>query len=255
MAESSGLRGLGIAPKLSPIGLELALEQSGWYPSELILTPPRAIVDQGDIPCCVSCAIATCVEILNPTLEQLAPLFHFYMFNSMQHGGPPESFEGMTLGDGLNVLATYGVCLRRYYPTPYTKDGAKTPPDEQAVADARVRSMPFDNNREVGSFTLLSDDNRVNEWKRTLLGNRPILIGLYQTDQYGCKMARLQGNLNPAQPHAVAVFGYRESERSFIVQDSKGSEFAIGGQWWLPYNMVESSVVEQAYAVGYPPAR
>jgi len=255
MVSKSGLIASGIMPSLSPVGLQLAMEKSGWYPAEFFLTPPSVIVDQQDIPCCVSCAIATCVEILNPGCEQLSPLFHYFMFNSTQYRGQPESFGGMTLGDGLNVLSEYGICIHRYYSVSFTKQGVQTPPDETAIADALARRMPFDNNREVGSYVSLSDNDRVNEWKKALLGNRPILIGFFETDQYDSGMSHLQGNLNPDKPHAVAVLGYCESECSFLVQDSQGGRFNFKNksQWWLPYNMVESVVVEQAYVIGYPP--
>jgi hypothetical protein len=255
MALSSGLRASGVAPALSPVGLHLALEQSGWYPSEFFLTAPSVVANQADIPCCVSCAISTCLEILNPTWEQLAPLFHFYMFNSSVQGGTVEHFEDMTITQGLNVLASRGLCLYRYYPVPFSEAGAKTPPNDTAMRDAFSRAMPYDNNREVGAFAGLSDNNRVSEWKTALLGNRPIIVGFYMTDQYGPKMDRLRGDPDPGRPHAVPILGYREVERSFLVQDSQGMEFAHGGQWWLPYDIAESTTVEQAYVVGYPPAR
>jgi len=252
MSSSSGLRATGIEPTLSPLALQVALQQSGSYPPEFFLTPPSVIVNQGSVlPCCVSCAIATCVEVLNPGWEQLAPLYHFHMFDTMQ--GSPSSFVDMTLDEGLNLLASAGICLYRYYNSAYTPDGARTEPSPEATTDALTRTVPYDNNREVAGFSLLSDDDRITAWKNCLVGGRPILIGLYLTDQYRPTMTKLQGNLLPDQPHAVAVLGYRESESSFLVQDSRGPAFGIGGQWWLPYDVVESSVIEQAYAVGYPP--
>jgi hypothetical protein len=253
MTSSNGLRALGIEPALSPVGLEVALRQSGAYPSEFFLAPPSVIVDQGEtIPCCVSCALSTCVEVLNPGWEQLSPLYHFYMFNLAE--GLPSKFQDMTLDEGLNVLASSGICLHRYYDVAYTADEVRTVPAEEARADALTRVYPYDSNREVGGFALLADDGRVGVWKITVLGGRPILVGFYLTDQYGPRMKKLQGSLLPDQPHAVAVLGFREAESSFLVQDSRGSGFGLGGQWWMPYDIVESSVVEQAYAVGYPPA-
>src|SRR5260370_25478439 len=137
--------------------------------------------------------------------------------------GSASSFAEMTPDEGLNLLASAGICIYRYYDVAYTPDGARTNPSTQAMADALTRTLPYDNNREVGGFALLSDDDRINGWKRILLGNRPILIGFYLTDQYNPKMKRLQGQLLPDQPHAVVVLGYRETESSFLIQDSRGS--------------------------------
>lgn len=260
MARHSGLLLSGVPPILSPIGRELAAEQSGWYRSESFLRAPCAVVDQGRVlPCCVSCGISTCVEILDPSCGQLSPLFHFHMFHSTFSEGPPDYSMGMTLLDGLKVLAMRGICLQRYHPVPYTKGGAMSPPDVRARSDALIRGKPFapDNIYERFGFAPLNDDNRIGEWKRVLLGMRPIIIGFYRTDRYWSTRTRLEGFPDRADPHAAVVLGYRESERSFFVQDSNGEGFATGGRWWLPYDRVQDdgNVVEEAYVVGRLPTR
>lgn len=189
--------------------------------------------------------------MLYPSWEQLAPLFHYYLYNSKQQGGP---LDEMSLADGLSILASSGICLWRYYDVPFTEEGVNIPPDDRAIADARSRALPFDSNRELSGFGPLSDNDRVNGWKKVVLENRPVLIGLYLTNGYGPAMKRLEGERDASRPHAVPLLGYREGERAFLVQDSQGSDFALGGQWWLPYDVVESDVVEQAYVIGYSPA-
>jgi C1A family cysteine protease len=89
--------------------------------------------------------------------------------------------------------------------------------------------------------------------KRVLAGGRPILAAIQLTANYGA--VRLD---DPGSPtggrHAIAILGYSNSEAAFIVQDSRGTTWASGGQWWLPFSIVVSpeSIVLQAFAVGYP---
>lgn len=192
--------------------------------------------------------------MLHPAWEQLASLFHYHLFITKDRSEPPFTPAEMSLADGLSILATGGICLMRYYRAPFTEEGLQLPPGDDALSDARSRRLSFDSNREVAGFAPLSDNDRVNGWKKAVLEKRPILVGLYLTDKYGPSMKRLKGEWDAGRPHAVPVLGYRESERAFLVQDSQGSEFALGGQWWLPYDFVESEGVEQAYVLGYPPA-
>jgi hypothetical protein len=255
MATSTGLQAIGVSAALSPVGLVLAGAQSNWYPPEFFLPSPCNIFDQAKLPCCVSCAVATCMEALNPSWDALSPLFHFYMCNWIRQGGAPTYFEDVTLDDGLDVLTNQGICLLRYYDVPFTDTdaGARMPPSTQAIEDGQAHSLPYNGERGLWGFSHLSDNSRINGWKRILLGKQPILVGLYLTAGYGKNMARLEGGSDGSRPHAVPVLGYREADRAFLVQDCQGADFAMNGRWWLPYEEVESNTVEYAYALGYSP--
>ena len=50
----------------------------------------------------------------------------------------------------------------------------------------------------------------------------------------------------------MAVLGYDEDERWFIIQDSRGESFGQGGQWFLSYNRLKTNRIRVAYAIGAP---
>jgi C1A family cysteine protease len=98
----------------------------------------------------------------------------------------------------------------------------------------------------------LADQNRVQEWKKALLTGKPIVAGIDLPAAYEKAMVRAStdgGRLGPS--HAVAILGYRDSEHAFIVQDSRGPDWFLGGQWWMPYAFAESGFVYRAYSFNF----
>ena len=101
----------------------------------------------------------------------------------------------------------------------------------------------------MSRIELLQDQNREREWKVVLLTGKPIVAGIDLPAGYNRLMRRAsttEGRLGPS--HAVAILGYDDAEQAFIVQDSRGLDWFIGGQWWMPYSFAESGFVYRAYS-------
>jgi hypothetical protein len=52
--------------------------------------------------------------------------------------------------------------------------------------------------------------------------------------------------------HAVAILGTSAARSAFVVQDSRGSAFGAGGQWYLPYRHADSSAIDRSFTFEYP---
>lgn len=208
------------------------------------------MLDQLDIPCCVSCAIAAAAESANPGWEALSPLFHYFVTRTQVMGGAPAQMISLSLEDANSAMQDSGICLNRLHDRAMNADGIAGAPSPTARSDALTRRLrPISTLPPVRRITLLGDQNRVQEWKMALLTGKPILAGIDLPAAYGKSMKRAStegGRLGPS--HAVAILGYRDSEQAFVVQDSRGPEWFSGGQWWMPYAFAQSGFVYRAYS-------
>lgn len=249
----SGFRLLDFAPAASS-SPSIAAAMSGTFPPAHALRGPRGVVNQADVPCCVSCAFATALESLQPGFAQLAPLFHYYFTRTGRMRLPSTAMSDTSLLEAAQTLALEGICVFDLHEYESTVGNAAIAPTSAARTDGQARRLPFNAAIGVPRFRRLSDVSREVEWKKALLTGKPIVAGFAVVDGYGPAMRRLD---MPAKQtgtgHAVAVLGYRDSERAFIVQDSRGEDFALGGQWWMSYAFASSAFVQEAYCIGPRP--
>lgn len=217
-------------------------------PNDVAL-PARQIFDQGDVNCCFSCAVATAMEARDPAMPPLAPLYHFH-----NAGGARVIDEGLTHAEAKLAMLTKGVCAFERHPFDITRPNVSTGPDDDAVQDGIARK-PMD--RSSGTLlwrsVLRSDPERF--WKRFLSAGAPIIIGIQPNASYLAldaqhpKLTNIDAT-NGRTGHAAAIIGFRDSESSFIVQDSRrGTDFGAGGQWFLPYSMATLPFVVLAIAL------
>jgi hypothetical protein len=192
--------------------------------------------------------------VLYPHYDELSPLFHYFENAIRFQGRPPRVDDGMETDQGFTTLETAGISLLCLHDAAYDATGVALEPSNLAVEDGKNRSMPYKLDRYVSAHQSIALElDPVNNMKQVLAGGRPILAAIQLTKNYGA--AKL---LDPGPPtgqrHAVAVLGYSNAEASFIVQDSRGKQWAQGGQWWLPFSVVASpvTILFQAFAIGYP---
>lgn len=223
------------------------------------LRGPRAIVDQENVACCISCALATCLESLHSTYPALAPLFHYVQALSSARVVTADNLQrGLTIAEGRSALVTHGMAEVRLHSHPYRAPQAATAPTAEAVRDGLTRVGRPDRLTGVGFFRSIDLQlDPVGEIKRALLQSKPVLFGIHLTS--GRQRLRAgQPRLDPvgareANQHAVACLGFDDNENSFIIQDSFGADFGQGGQWYLPYPTFAASdpVVFEAVIVGF----
>ena len=220
----------------------------------LFLDHPFAVRDQGEVPCCVSCAVVVCMEVLDaqhPPQTELSPLFHYYVTRPR-----PDRLVDLTIREGLGGAVTQGVCEKALHPFEFNRQDAMQPPSNAAQSDGLSRRLvardPVTNRP---AYYSLPDGNRVPAWVAALSRGMPLIVGFWLTANYwDLSPSRnvLDGSSSDTSDsgHAVAVLGVDEDREMFMVKDSRGAEFADQGHWWLPYRLVETRLVAEAWAVG-----
>jgi hypothetical protein len=244
VALATGARDTGYEPIISPLSRRMAIEASGYLPRRVHLPGARAIVDQQGLECCVSCTMGAAVEILLDS-SQRAPLYHYFVV--CEGTGRVSRSQGMTFEEGQLFLSGRGICSCERHPVPYTPDGARVAPSPAAETDALAlaRRLPD----LLQPFELLVEPLREIEWKRKLAEGRPLTIEFRIGPDYHEGMRRLTDESASGPLHAVVVLGYDDEQSAFIVQDSRGVFWGLGGQWWLPYEVANTRRVKRALAL------
>jgi hypothetical protein len=222
--------------------------------SHFLDTAPRAIIDQGETQCCVSCALGAAMEIVHRDWPPLAPLFHYYVTANLNHGADANGF--LRLDDALATLTAQGICSHINHDVDqghaYTTLLTTIRPSPLAFADGAQRvirrvQMRFQYQRLAGPSWSKSVRNELRQ-------NRAIVIGFrlptgYAADQF--LDARFEWNdLQRVPPsdegHCVVVTGYDDSRTAFRIVDSQGVNRVGGGIWWMAYRVADSGVIQDA---------
>jgi len=211
----------------------------------------RAIVDQQELQCCVSCALGAGMEVLHPAWPALAPVFHYYITRYEQGGADEDGF--LYLKNALQTLATAGICRGSLHDYPFTSAGAQTRPSSAAYEDALGRALA---RRGLRNRYIARSSSSTTAWIRDQLRvNCPVVLGIRLP--LGYPKTFLNGRfewLDPDAPgslsgHCVLVVGYSDVRQAVRIQDSRGQSAFDGGGWWMGYRVVDSPVVLEAYAL------
>lgn len=224
---------------------------------------PRGVVNQQDVPCCVSCALAAAMEVIHPTWPSLAPLFHYYVTRYENVGA--DSSGALMLDRAIGTLTNQGICKHDLHPQPYTAMAAEQKPSHEAYLDGVNRRIP----RRGGRFFLyrqFTGTSRVAWIRGQLRQNCPIVIGLRLPKGYPDSLGGPKGYnhwansrsyswRDPENPepqaggHCVVVLGYDDELPGFKIQDSQGKGKFDKGCWWMGYRVADSEVVQEVYSL------
>jgi hypothetical protein len=215
----------------------------------------QRVRDQGsDVNCCTSCALAACLEALQPDGEALSPLFHYHL---SRPGGAGNS--GMTDTAALAGAYKYGLCVSRLHPTahepePVTLAAVEERPSGAAIDDGRTRWL---RGRRPGVklWRRIRRTDAEREWKLALDRKHPVFVGILLEASYRSMKGGAADTWRPQKAfgllpgHAVALLGYDDAARRFIVQDSRGTSFGRQGRWFLPYESVASNAILDSFEI------
>jgi len=212
----------------------------------------RSVIDQRDLPCCVSCALSSAMEIIDTGAPALSPLFHYYVTRYDNGGANTDGF--LNLDDGLDTLTNEGICSRTLHSPPFTVAGTATKPSAEAYADALTRAL---GRRGIHlRYTLLGGPSMVVAIREELAQDHPVVIGIQLPMGYpGAFLNSRLEWLDPQNPplsqsgHCVLAVGYNDVRTSLHIQDSRGRSAFDGGLWWMGYRIVDSGVVQEAYSL------
>jgi hypothetical protein len=209
---------------------------------------PRRVIDQGDNPCCVSCALAAAMETLNSDYPVLAPMFHYFV-TRYQHPGGADDKGFLFLDSGISTIQSVGICSQALYLTPDHFPSPSDQPLPAAFEDAAKRKLSSLGFPRIQHISGLS---RSVDIKERLRANCPVIVGFTLPIGYPENIDAQRRWMTLDQfsassvGHCALLVGYDDLQGAVRVQDSRGKEFADRGCWWMGYRVLDSTFVQAA---------
>lgn len=195
------------------------------------------IEDQGNLGACTANMLAGIVEFneikrndSSKALIDVARLFGYYTTRFLE--GTTAEDSGASIRDTIKAAAKYGVSDEKLYPYVVEKFAARPPQNVWKVAKAH----------RITSYHAIADGD-VETMRSVLAGQSLVGFGFNVYDYFlSTKMAR-EGFLRRPKPteklqggHAVCLVGYDDARRAFLVRNSWGAHWGLGGYFWMSYD-------------------
>jgi hypothetical protein len=247
--------GLSLEPMLASVSasapFSLAAAVAGTGGSHQISRLPGGIFDQGVLPCCVSCALSSAMEVALPEQLSLAPLFHYHVTRFDNAGAADDG--SLVFESGMGTLLNQGICQKRLHDLPLDGASALARPSDDAFRDGRSRAL-----RRVGKRAPWEQPTGISNavWIRDRLNeDRPVIVGFQLPQSYPGSFLDTQhrwadpnGMPLSGKGHCVIAVGYTDG-LGFRIQDSRGPETFDRGYWWMGYAIVDSPIFQGAYCL------
>ncbi|MGN6665141.1 MAG: C1 family peptidase [Solirubrobacterales bacterium] len=238
MAESKGAgKGLGWVPDL-PDGRDLLygapLKPLAKLPNEVDLRKQcPGVYDQGETNSCTANAIAAALEF-DQKKERLKEIFTpsrlFIYYNERAMEGSVESDNGAAIRDGVKSVAKRGACKESSWP--FDVDRLRDKPSRACYAEAK----------KYQALQYMRVNQSLGQLKGCLAEGFPFIFGFSVYESFRSPQVAKTGKVPMPRAgegfeggHAVLAVGYDEDEQRFIVRNSWGPRWGMGGYFTIPY--------------------
>jgi len=214
--------------------LYAAPRKAGTLPSSVDLRAGCPVVyDQGELGSCTANAIAAAVEF-DQRKQQLPQLFTpsrlFIYYNERALEGTIASDSGAALRDGIKTVASDGACPETMWP--YIEQSFATRPPAPCFKIGKTHPA-------VGYLRLQQDAGQM---KACLAAGFPFVLGFTVYQSFESDAVAHTGVVPMPDPsesslggHAVLAVGYDDSTSRFLVRNSWGAGWGMGGYFTIPY--------------------
>ncbi|MBV9653732.1 MAG: C1 family peptidase [Acetobacteraceae bacterium] len=197
------------------------------------------VYDQGQLGSCTGNAIAGGIQFDRIKAKQSpdfvpSRLFIYYNERSIEH--TVESDSGAMIRDGIKSVASVGACPETDWAYDPTKFAQKPP--ARAYTDANQYKM-------VSYCRLI---NTLPQLKGCLAAGYPFVFGFTVYESFESADVAKTGVVDMPKPgeqtlggHAVLAVGYDESQQRFLVRNSWGEGWGMGGYFTIPYAYLTDS--------------
>ena len=195
--------------------------------------PP--VYDQQDSSSCTANAIAGAIEhqLITQKLEEFTPSRLFIYYNERALENSVTSDSGAQIRDGIKTVVSAGVCAEKEWPFDLTN--LFTKPNDNCYVEAKKNI--------VESYTRLGQN--LPTLKSALIKGYPIVCGITLYNSFESDDVAKSGIVPlPSKKeeclggHAVLICGYNDANHSFIVRNSWGADWGMGGYFSLPYDYI-----------------
>ena len=189
------------------------------------------VEDQGNLGSCTANALVGALEILEikkwKKYLDLSRLFVYYNERVIEDSVDQDS--GAMIRDGIKSLATLGVCLESIWP--YDIEEFTRMPTPAAYKEAELH--------KIISYHRL---NGLNDMLSVLAGGLPFVFGFSVYQSFESEEVSKTGivpmpkrNEQQLGGHAVVAVGYTLADQRFLVRNSWGNSWGMGGYFTIPF--------------------
>lgn len=206
-------------------------------PEETNLRKYCSIVeDQGSLGSCTAQALAGNLEFLDYKLdalyEDISRLFIYY--NERALIDTIEYDSGAMLRDGIKTLKNAGSCREALWP--YTIKKFAVRPPQKCYVEAKKKVI--ESYHRIGSLR---------EMLTCLAEGYPFVFGFTVYESFESKAVAGTGIVNMPRKgeeaiggHAVMAVGYDQKKKRFLVRNSWGAAWGLGGYFTMPFEYLET---------------
>ena len=206
-------------------------------PPKVDLRPqcPATVYDQGQLGSCTANAIAGAIEfdILKQGAPDFMPSRLFIYFNERAIEGTIQTDSGAQIRDGVKSVNQLGVCTEATWPY---SDQDPGPFQTKPSADAYSEAL----RHKVGTYQRIPP--ALLAMKSCLAAGFPFVFGFTVYESFESAAVASTGIVPmPAQDesilggHAVLAVGYDDPSLRFVVRNSWGAKWGMGGYFTMPY--------------------
>jgi C1A family cysteine protease len=164
-----------------------------------------------------------------------------YYYSRMLDNSDVTVDSGATIKSAFKALNQFGVCKEKFWI--YVTSKFAIEPNLIAKSNAKMQS--------VTKYATLSDASDLDKFKAVLSTNTAIGFGfqVYQSFMDGKWLGTTNIMPKPRKTepclggHAVTIVGWDDLKKSFIVQNSWGTDWANSGDFYFPYKLMQDSNV------------
>ncbi|RZI46102.1 carbohydrate-binding module family 20 domain-containing protein [Candidatus Finniella inopinata] len=239
--------------------------------------------DQGQLGSCTANAAAGALHYKNllaqaqasikgtttPSYPTPSRMFIYYNERSADGGGVTQDV-GASIADSILAISNYGAPSESGKTPPFGSawpysdiTSGKNPPFTVKPSDLCYSAALADMDLDTGVASIAQDDNVVTNFKKALIANNPVLIGIDVYDSFESDAVAATGIVPMPDTsiedilggHGLMVVGYNTNPKApntFTVRNSWGTGWGDKGYCYIPYDYftLENGLASDFWSVG-----
>jgi len=209
---------------------------------------PRTIYDQGQLGSCTGNAIGCAIQferLKQKRKPDFIPSRLFIYYNERDMEGTIKSDSGAQIRDGIKSVAKLGVCPEPEWPYDIKKFITR-PPKKCFTHALKYKAVSYQ--RVIQTL---------NQMKGCLASGYPFVFGFSVYDSFEGDAVAKTGMVPMPAPkekllggHAVLAVGYDDKQQRFLVRNSWGKSWGLGGYFTMPYAyMTDSNLCDDLWTI------
>ena len=192
-----------------------------------------AVVDQGPLGSCTGNAVSSLHHFMQ--MKQQAPIIFapsrlFVYYNARVLEGTASWDSGCEIRDGMKAIAKKGVCRETHWPYVISRFATKP------------KALCYTLGMKHQAITYYRVTQTLAQLKGCLAAGYPFVFGFLVYESFESDEVTNNGVVPLPDPseellggHAVMAVGYEESSKRFLVRNSWGADWGLGGYFTMPY--------------------